>query len=80
MYYFLLINKLLRHDLKLQGSIAIGNFADIVVWEPEAEFHLNDDHPVYIKHPVYMSLDYLFIFLEHITTIGPPPGNLNFWD
>ncbi|KAL5575429.1 hypothetical protein UlMin_017128 [Ulmus minor] len=36
---------------ELKGSIAIGNFADIVVWEPEAEFHLNDDHPVYIKHP-----------------------------
>lgn len=36
----------------MQGAIAIGNHADIVVWEPEVEFVLNDTHPVYIKHPV----------------------------
>ncbi|XP_044495077.1 allantoinase isoform X2 [Mangifera indica] len=34
-----------------KGAIAIGNHADIVVWEPEVEFDLNDDHPIYIKHP-----------------------------
>ncbi|KAG5561646.1 hypothetical protein RHGRI_004640 [Rhododendron griersonianum] len=38
--------------LDLKGAIAIGNHADIVVWEPEVEFVLNDTHPVYIKHPV----------------------------
>ncbi|XP_058200883.1 allantoinase isoform X2 [Rhododendron vialii] len=37
--------------LDLKGAIAIGNHADIVVWEPEVEFVLNDTHPVYIKHP-----------------------------
>ncbi|XP_059671015.1 allantoinase isoform X2 [Cornus florida] len=41
--------KLAGQDLK--GTIAIGNHADIVVWDPEAEFDLNEDHPVYIKHP-----------------------------
>ncbi|KAL5772451.1 hypothetical protein ACOSQ2_012375 [Xanthoceras sorbifolium] len=37
--------------LDLKGAIAIGNHADIVVWEPEVEFHINDDYPIYIKHP-----------------------------
>ena len=36
----------------MQGAIEIGNYADIAVWEPEAEFDLNDSHPIYIKHPV----------------------------
>jgi len=36
----------------LQGAIAIGNHADIVVWKPETEFNLNDDYPIFIKHPV----------------------------
>ncbi|KAL2341907.1 hypothetical protein Fmac_009847 [Flemingia macrophylla] len=41
----------------LQGAIAVGNHADIVVWHPELEFDLNDDYPVFLKHPglsVYM--------------------------
>lgn len=38
----------------MQGAIAVGNHADIVVWEPEVEFDLNDDHPVYLKHPVWL--------------------------
>jgi hypothetical protein len=42
----------------MQGAIATGNLADIVIWEPDVEFELNDDYPVYFKHPVclpYMS-------------------------
>ncbi|KAK6149904.1 hypothetical protein DH2020_017429 [Rehmannia glutinosa] len=35
----------------LKGSIATGFHADIVVWEPEVEFELDDNHPVYLKHP-----------------------------
>ncbi|KAE9452575.1 hypothetical protein C3L33_15514, partial [Rhododendron williamsianum] len=42
--------------LDLKGAIAIGNHADIVVWEPEVEFVLNDTHPVYIKHPVSVQM------------------------
>ncbi|WOG85168.1 hypothetical protein DCAR_0104355 [Daucus carota subsp. sativus] len=42
-------SKLAGQDLK--GAIAIGNHADIVVWQPEMEFELNDDHPIYLKHP-----------------------------
>ncbi|KAK2644080.1 hypothetical protein Ddye_019275 [Dipteronia dyeriana] len=37
--------------LESKGAIAIGNHADIVVWEPEMEFDLNDDYPIFIKHP-----------------------------
>lgn len=37
--------------LDLKGAIAIGNHADIVVWEPEVEFDLNDSHPMFTKHP-----------------------------
>ncbi|XP_074307676.1 allantoinase [Silene latifolia] len=35
----------------LKGAIAVGNYADIVAWEPETEFHLDDNHPSYAKHP-----------------------------
>lgn len=41
--------KLAGQDLK--GTIAVGYHADIVVWEPEVEFELDDNHPVYLKHP-----------------------------
>nr|XP_048329415.1 allantoinase isoform X2 [Ziziphus jujuba var. spinosa] len=34
-----------------KGSIAVGNLADVVVWEPEVEFDLDNDYPVYLKHP-----------------------------
>jgi allantoinase len=39
-------------DSIMQGAIAVGNHADIVIWEPDAEFELSDDYPVYLKHPV----------------------------
>ncbi|KAL6546616.1 hypothetical protein OROMI_022337 [Orobanche minor] len=35
----------------LKGAIAIGFHADIVVWEPEVGFELDDSHPMYVKHP-----------------------------
>ncbi|KAI3456275.1 hypothetical protein Pfo_012938 [Paulownia fortunei] len=41
--------KLAGQDLK--GAIATGFHADIVVWEPGVEFELDDNHPVYLKHP-----------------------------
>jgi allantoinase len=37
--------------LKSKGAIAIGNLADLAVWQPEVEFDLNSDHLIYIKHP-----------------------------
>ncbi|KAL7130046.1 hypothetical protein ABFS83_13G107700 [Erythranthe nasuta] len=40
--------KLAGQDLK--GAIVTGNYADIAVWEPEVEFQLDDNHPVYLKH------------------------------
>lgn len=42
-------------DITMQGAIATGNLADIVIWEPDVEFDLNDDYPVYFKHPVCLS-------------------------
>lgn len=48
-----------------QGSIAVGNFADMVVWEPEVEFNLNEEYPVHIKHPVSLPsfhFSYLMMF------------------
>ncbi|KAG4977878.1 hypothetical protein JHK82_037154 [Glycine max] len=37
--------------LESKGAIAVGNHADIVVWKPEVEFDLNEDYPVFLKHP-----------------------------
>ncbi|KAI4296719.1 hypothetical protein L6164_036653 [Bauhinia variegata] len=37
--------------LESKGTIAVGNQADIAVWQPEEEFHLNDDYPVFIRNP-----------------------------
>ncbi|XP_021726435.1 allantoinase-like isoform X1 [Chenopodium quinoa] len=37
--------------LPLKGSIAVGNYADIVAWEPETDFDLDQNHPSYFKHP-----------------------------
>lgn len=39
-----------------QGAIVPGNDADFVVWEPDVEFDLNENHTIYHKHPVCFSL------------------------
>ncbi|KAK7412332.1 hypothetical protein VNO78_03786 [Psophocarpus tetragonolobus] len=36
--------------IESKGTIEVGNHADIVIWQPEQEFDLNDDYPVFIKH------------------------------
>ncbi|MCL7038864.1 hypothetical protein MKW94_005525 [Papaver nudicaule] len=41
--------KLAGQDFK--GSIVSGNHADIVVWEPDTEFELDDNHTAYHKNP-----------------------------
>ncbi|XP_038971157.1 uncharacterized protein LOC103721871 [Phoenix dactylifera] len=34
-----------------KGALVGGNHADLVVWEPEAEFELDENHKTYHKHP-----------------------------
>ncbi|KAL8235596.1 hypothetical protein R6Q59_016677 [Mikania micrantha] len=41
--------RLASQDLK--GGIEKGKHADIVVWEPEKEFELDENHTVHLKHP-----------------------------
>ncbi|KAL9321223.1 hypothetical protein ACSQ67_013062 [Phaseolus vulgaris] len=36
--------------IESKGTIEVGNHADIVVWQPEQEFDLDDNYPVFIKH------------------------------
>lgn len=35
----------------LKGAIVSGNHADLVVWEPDTEFVLDENHPIHHKHP-----------------------------
>ncbi|KAG7619595.1 Allantoinase [Arabidopsis suecica] len=37
--------------LHSKGAITVGKHADLVVWEPEAEFDVDEDHPIHFKHP-----------------------------
>ena len=72
----------MNFDCVLQGSIAVGKFADIVVWEPEVEFNLTEDHPVYFKHPVclpsyaYSNWCLLFIYFFEFSTVFEPIINI----
>lgn len=47
----------------LQGAIEVGKHADIVHWEPEKEFDLNENHPVHFKHPVCMNFPSFDLFV-----------------
>lgn len=52
----------------LQGAIEVGKHADIFVWEPNTDFDLNDDLPIYIKHPV-CRLNSLYSFFDRLDSI-----------
>uniref|UniRef100_A0A1D1YPD9 allantoinase n=2 Tax=Anthurium amnicola TaxID=1678845 RepID=A0A1D1YPD9_9ARAE len=36
---------------ELKGAIVSGNYADIVVWDPDVEFELDESYNTYHKHP-----------------------------
>ncbi|KAL1289214.1 hypothetical protein HN51_057823 [Arachis hypogaea] len=37
--------------IESKGTIAVGYHADIVVWQPEVEFDVNENYPIFLKHP-----------------------------
>lgn len=70
--FFVTQSRDLLHELDLlQGAIVSGNHADIVVWEPDTEFELDENHTAYHKHPVCFTL-----VVSHFRTI-PSHFNMN---
>ncbi|RXH86157.1 hypothetical protein DVH24_017210 [Malus domestica] len=60
----------------LQGAIAVGNHADIAVWDPDVEFDLGDEFPTHVKHPGISA--YLGTKLSGIVAATFVRGNLVF--